>query len=75
VIARASSHLTISNVYAKSGFFANAHGLEIRTSSIDYDHASGDIDLPYHQVNHLKVMSNTSVPPPLFRFFASLKMQ
>lgn len=50
---------TVSNVYAKSGFFANAHGLEIRVSDIDYDRSSRDIDLPYHDVNHLKI-SNLS---------------
>ncbi|MGV8091244.1 MAG: TonB-dependent receptor [Mangrovibacterium sp.] len=75
VTGRASSHLTISNVYAKSGFFANAHGLEIRTSSIDYDHAQGDIDLPYHLVNHLKVMSNTSVPLNDYRLNIDLAYQ
>lgn len=50
---------SVSNVYAKSGFFANAHGLEIRVSEIDYDNSSRDIDLPYHDVNHLK-LSNLS---------------
>lgn len=55
-----STHLTLSNFFSKSGFFANAHGLEIRTSSIDYDRSSRDIDLPYQQVNHLKVISNTN---------------
>lgn len=54
-----SSHLTISNNFSKSGFFANAHGLEIRNSQIDYDHSSRDIDLPRQQVNHFKVLSNT----------------
>ena len=36
----------ISNVNAKNGFFANAHGLEVRTSNIDYDSSNRDIDLP-----------------------------
>lgn len=54
-----ASHFSVSNVFARSGFFANAHGLEIRNSSIDYDKSSRDIDLPSQQVNHLKVMSNT----------------
>ncbi|MDD4514689.1 TonB-dependent receptor [Massilibacteroides sp.] len=51
----------IDNVYAKSGFFANAHGLEIRVSDIDYDHSSRDVDLPYHDVNHFKVANLTTV--------------
>ncbi|WP_298879823.1 TonB-dependent receptor [uncultured Polaribacter sp.] len=51
----------ISNVYAKNGFFANAHGLEVRTSSIDYDSSNRDIDLPFHKVNHFKITNNTSL--------------
>ena len=50
----------ISDSYAKSGFFANAHGLEVRLSNIDYDHSARDIDLPYQWVNHLKVLSHTT---------------
>lgn len=49
----------VSDSYSKSGFFANAHGLEVRLSDIDYDHSSSDIDLPYQWVNHLKVLSHT----------------
>lgn len=52
---------TFSNVYAKNGFFANAHGLEVRTSFIDYDSDNRDIDLPYHTVNHFKITNNTSI--------------
>jgi iron complex outermembrane recepter protein len=55
-----STHLTVSDFFSKSGFFANAHGLEIRTSTIDYDRSARDIDLPYQQVNHLKILSNTN---------------
>jgi len=54
-----SSHLSLSNVFMKSGFFANAHGLEIRNSAIPYDRSDRDIDLPSQQVNHLKLMSNS----------------
>ena len=50
----------ISDAYAKSGFFANAHGLEVRLSDIDYDHSRRDIDLPYQWVNHLKVLSHST---------------
>lgn len=49
----------ISDVSAKSGFFADAHGLEVRLSEIDYDKSSRDIDLPYHSVNHIKVLNNS----------------
>lgn len=50
----------VSDSYAKSGFFANAHGLEVRLSDIDYDYSCRDIDLPYQWVNHLKVLSHTT---------------
>lgn len=52
-----STNLKISDAYTKSGFFANAHGLEVRLSDIDYDHSPRDIDLPCQWVNHLKIMS------------------
>ena len=55
------SEVFFSNVHTKNGFFANAHGLEVRTSSIDYDSSNRDIDLPFHKVNHLKIMNNTSI--------------
>ena len=55
------SETSFSNVNAKNGFFANAHGLEVRTSSIDYDASSRDVDLPYHTVNHFKITNNTSI--------------
>ena len=53
------TELKLSDAYTKSGFFANAHGLEVRLSSIDYDKSRRDIDLPYQSVNHFKVMSHT----------------
>ncbi|MBR0309782.1 MAG: TonB-dependent receptor [Paludibacteraceae bacterium] len=52
--------LRVYETWAKSGFFANAHGLEVRLSGIDYDRSSRDIDLPMQQVNHLKVLWHTA---------------
>lgn len=52
--------IKISDSYSKSGFFANAHGLEVRLSDIDYDRSRRDIDLPMQSVNHLKVLSHTT---------------
>jgi iron complex outermembrane receptor protein len=52
--------LRISDSYSKSGFFADAHGLEVRLSGIDYDRSRRDVDLPHQWVNHLKVLSHTS---------------
>lgn len=51
--------LTVSDVNCRSGFFANAHGMEVRLSDIDYDRSWRDVDLPYQWVNHLKVQSHT----------------
>ncbi|MEO9892955.1 TonB-dependent receptor [Aurantibacter sp.] len=55
------SETVFSNVNAKNGFFANAHGLEVRTSSIDYDSSNRDVDLPFHKVNHFKITNNTAI--------------
>lgn len=50
-----------SNVYSKSGFFANAHGLEPRNVNMElHDKSSRDILMPYQQVNHLKISNTTS---------------
>ena len=54
------SRLLVSNINARSGFFADAHGLEVRLSDIDYDKSSRDIDLPYHSVNHFKLVNNSA---------------
>lgn len=59
-----TSITTFSNVNSKNGFFANAHGLEVRTSKIDYDKNDRDINLPYHRVNHFKITNNTSLTFP-----------
>lgn len=57
---RLTSNLSLTTHFSKSGFFANAHGLEIRNSQIDYDRSVRDIDLPSQQVNHFKILSNTT---------------
>ena len=51
----------VSHTYAKSGFFANAHGLEVRLSEIDYDASRRDIDLPWQSVRHLRVHDHAHV--------------
>ena len=51
----------LSNTYSKSGFFANAHGLEPRRVDADvHDASSRDILMPYQQVNHFKLINNSS---------------
>lgn len=69
------SDFQISNVYAKSGFFANAHGLEVRLSDIDYDKSARDIDLPFHSVNHLKIVNNSSWQLGEFRLEGNFSYQ
>lgn len=53
--------ISFGNYYRKSGFYADAHGFEIRNSEIDFLKSSRDIDLPYQQVNHVKVAANTTL--------------
>ncbi|MCR5270111.1 MAG: TonB-dependent receptor [Prevotella sp.] len=72
---RFHTDLHISDSYMKSGFFANAHGLEVRLSDIDYDHSRRDVDLPYQWVNHLKVLSHTSWQAERLRLEANLAWQ
>jgi iron complex outermembrane receptor protein len=72
---RVHTSLQISDAYTKSGFFANAHGLEVRLSDIDYDHSSRDVDLPYQSVNHLKIGSHTIYQADRFSLEARLSYQ
>ena len=51
-----------SNIYTKSGFFANAHGLEPRNVDIElHDRSSRDILMPFQEVTHTKVSNTTSL--------------
>lgn len=55
------SVLYVSNVYSKTGFFANAHGLEPRNVDTElHDKSSRDIQMPYQEVNHTKISNTTS---------------
>jgi iron complex outermembrane receptor protein len=51
----------LSNSYSKSGFFANAHGLEPRrVDEAMHDADNRDIQLPSQQVNHFKIINHSS---------------
>jgi len=51
----------ISNIYTKSGFFANAHGLEPRNVDLElHDQSSRDILMPFQEVTHTKISNTTS---------------
>ncbi|MCR5180980.1 MAG: TonB-dependent receptor [Bacteroidaceae bacterium] len=72
---RFHTDLRVSDSYSKSGFFANAHGLEVRLSDIDYDTSRRDVDLPYQWVNHFKVLSHTAWKGEQLRWDANLAWQ
>lgn len=51
----------LSNTYTKSGFFANAHGLEPRRVDEQlHDNLDRDILHPYQSVNHFKIINRSS---------------
>ncbi|RAJ05407.1 iron complex outermembrane receptor protein [Chitinophaga skermanii] len=51
----------ISRVYNKSGFFANAHGLEPRRVNHNlHDRSSRDIQMPAQEVTHHKIINKTT---------------
>ena len=54
------SKLYVSSVNSKSGFFANAHGLEPRNvDTLLHDKSNRDINSPYQKVNHFKLINTT----------------
>lgn len=54
------SRLFISDLNGKTGFFANAHGLEPRNVDTGlHDASNRDINMPYHYVNHLKIINQS----------------
>lgn len=59
-VNKVTSSLSFSNVYAKNGFFAGAHGIPTQVSMND-DGNHRNIDMPYQKVNHMKVISNTQI--------------
>lgn len=52
----------ISNAFSKSGFFANAHGLEPRRVDLAlHDRSSRDMQLPSQQVSHTKIINQSEL--------------
>ena len=52
----------LSNTYSKSGFFANAHGLEPRRVDTNlHDASARDILMPSQQVNHFKLINRSTL--------------
>ncbi len=55
------SILYVSTIYSKSGFFANAHGLEPRNvDTALHDKSSRDLLMPFQEVTHTKISNTTS---------------
>ncbi|QGY43977.1 TonB-dependent receptor [Maribellus comscasis] len=49
-----------SDLFSKSGFFANAHGLEPRNvDTALHDRSSRDVQYPYQEVSHLKATNQS----------------
>ena len=55
-----SNTLNISNVYQKNGFFEGAHGIP-SADRLTHDGSYRNIDMPYTNVNHFKVINNTTI--------------
>jgi len=56
------SRLYVSNISLKNGFFANAHGLEPRrVDTTLHDKSSRDIQYPYQEVNHFKLLNTSTL--------------
>lgn len=65
-----------SNIYSKSGFFANAHGLEPRNVDLElHDKSSRDILMPYQEVTHTKISNTTSFEIENHKFQTQLGFQ
>ncbi|MDN3588831.1 TonB-dependent receptor [Pedobacter aquatilis] len=65
-----------SNINSKSGFFANAHGLEPRRVDVNlHDASSNDILTPSQQVNHFKIINRTDFRIGLHHFKIDLGFQ
>lgn len=57
---RLRSTFFISNIFSRSGFFANAHGLEPRNVDVKlHDRSSRDVLMPSQDVNHFKIINQT----------------
>lgn len=71
-----SSRLIVSNVYNKSGFFANAHGLEPRRVDTSlHDKSARDVQYPYQTVNHFKAINKAEWRNDRMRVLADFGFQ
>ena len=76
VTAQFKSVFYVSNIYTKSGFFANAHGLEPRNvDTALHDKSSRDIQLPFQEVTHTKISNTTSFSAGIHKLETQLGFQ
>lgn len=62
IFDKGKSSFEISNLYRKSGFYADAFGVELRTQlPIDHDASKRDIHIPYQFVNHFRLSNHTEI--------------
>lgn len=66
----------VSNVFSKSGFFANAHGLEPRRVDASlHDASNRDLLQPRQEVNHFKIINRTAIDIGIHQFEIDLGYQ
>lgn len=71
-----TTRLYLSNIYNKSGFFANAHGLEPRRVDTSlHDKSARDVQYPYQTVNHFKAINKTEWRNDRMRVLADFGFQ
>lgn len=76
ILPKFQSRFFVSDVNGKSGFFANAHGLEPRNVDTDlHDQSNRDVQFPYHNVNHFKLINKSQYTFEKMRIEADLGFQ
>lgn len=76
LLSKFQSRFFIGSVGSRSGFFANAHGLEPRNVDAEmHDKSSRDLNYPYQDVNHLKVINKSQYVWAKYRLEADLGFQ
>jgi iron complex outermembrane recepter protein len=70
------SRFYVSNVHSKNGFFANTHGLEPRRVDTNlHDKSDRDIQFPFQEVNHFKIINKSSIRKETFQVRSELGFQ
>ena len=76
LFTRFQSRFYLSNVNSKSGFFANAHGVEPRNVDEElHDNSSRDVLFPCQTVDHLKLINKSKWQLGRFGFETDLGFQ